>query len=91
MWTIGFADRLHFPRLPSQARKAGKCSPSPTYPQAASSNQQTDIDRLRGKRGIGHRPAKKPLTEKAPYKDGFRLLYPYYGSSLVNHVIGSEH
>jgi len=34
MWTIGFADRLRFPRLPEQTRQAGKCSPSPTYPQA---------------------------------------------------------
>jgi transposase InsO family protein len=34
MWTIGVADRLRFPRLPSQLGKQGKCSPSPTYPQA---------------------------------------------------------
>ncbi len=34
MWTIGFADRLRFPRFPSKLGKAGKCSPSPTYLQA---------------------------------------------------------
>src|SRR2546429_309964 len=33
-WTIGFADRLRPPRLPEPARKAGKCSPSPTSPRA---------------------------------------------------------
>jgi hypothetical protein len=30
----GVADRLRFPRLAEPARKARKCSPSPTYPQA---------------------------------------------------------
>jgi hypothetical protein len=32
-------DRLRFPRFPSE-RRAGNCSPSPTYPQALS--QQSD-------------------------------------------------
>src|SRR2546423_5565018 len=54
MWTIGVADRLCFPRFPSEhyapdlersqriplARKAGKCSPSPTYPQAPQSTKE---------------------------------------------------
>ena len=34
MWTIGFADRLRFPRFPSKLGRRGNCSPSPTSPQA---------------------------------------------------------
>src|SRR5713226_405279 len=33
MWTIGLRRPAPPPPLPEQARKAGKCSPSPTYPQ----------------------------------------------------------
>jgi hypothetical protein len=29
-----FTGRIPLPPLPEQARKAGKCSPSPTHPQA---------------------------------------------------------
>src|SRR6266850_5978726 len=42
-------DRLRRPAplspLPEQARKAGKCSPSPTYPQAPQPTREIDINR----------------------------------------------
>src|SRR5713101_3700347 len=42
-------DRLRrpspLPPLPEQARKAGKCSPSPTYPQAPQPTREIDINR----------------------------------------------
>ena len=41
MWTIGFADRLRFPRFPSKL-EAGKCSPSPTYPQTPPQTREMD-------------------------------------------------
>ena len=34
MWTIGVAGPAGLPPHPEQARQAGRCSPSPTYPQA---------------------------------------------------------
>src|SRR5947209_17085096 len=40
MWTIGVADLAALPPLPERARKAGKCSPSPTYPQAPQSTKR---------------------------------------------------
>src|SRR5438105_15828886 len=43
-------DRLRrpaaLPPLPEQARKAGKCSPSPTYPQAPHANEGFNIDEV---------------------------------------------
>jgi hypothetical protein len=41
MWTIGWRRPAPPPPLPEQARKAGKCSPSPTYPPAQ--QQQQDL------------------------------------------------
>src|SRR5436309_7503766 len=35
------------PPLPEQARKAGKCSPSPTYPQAPQSIRDIDVDEVK--------------------------------------------
>ena len=35
MWTIGVAEMPPLPPLREQARQAGKCSPSPPYPQAS--------------------------------------------------------
>jgi hypothetical protein len=46
MWTIGFADRLRFPRFPSKHAKAGKCSPSPT---ATTASKGLDIDEIEGR------------------------------------------
>ena len=73
MWTIGCADRLRSPRFPSKARKAGRCSPSPTYPQA----QQTTTGSIDDKLDPPPPPppaqqgrASSHLTSKAPYKDG---------------------
>jgi hypothetical protein len=52
-------DRLRrpspLPPLPKQARKAGKCSPSPTYPQAPQQTREIDINGniRRGSKGAG--------------------------------------
>src|SRR5260370_42386533 len=56
--------------LPEQARKAGKCSPSPTYPQAPQQTREIDINGniRRGSAGGPKRSTSNHLTPKAPYK-----------------------
>ena len=67
-------DRLRrpspLPPLPEQARKAGKCSPSPTYPQAPQQTREIDINGniRRGSAGGPKRSTSNHLTPKAPYK-----------------------
>src|SRR5258708_30836364 len=67
-------DRLRrpspLPPLPEQARKVGKCSPSPTYPQAPQQTREIDINGniRRGSAGGPKRSTSNHLTPKAPYK-----------------------
>src|SRR6266404_1051878 len=67
-------DRLRRPSplspLPEQARKAGKCSPSPTYPQAPQQTREIDINgNIRCGSACGpKRSTSNHLTPKAPYK-----------------------
>src|SRR5258707_12464738 len=67
-------DRLRRPAplspLPEQARKAGKCSPSPTYPQAPQQTREIDINGniRRGSAGGPKRSTSNHLTPKAPYE-----------------------
>src|SRR5712692_7708170 len=67
-------DRLRrpspLPPLPEQARKAGKCSPSPTYPQAPQQTREIDINgNIRRGSACGTKgSASNHLTRKAPYK-----------------------
>src|SRR5260370_2271825 len=67
-------DRLRrpspLPPLPEQARKAGKCSPSPTYPKAPQQTREIEINGniRRGSAGGPKRSASNHLTPKAPYK-----------------------
>src|SRR5260370_33272857 len=67
-------DRLRrpspLPPLPEQARNAGKCSPSPTYPQAPQQTREIDINGniRRGSAGGPKRSTSNHLTPKAPYK-----------------------
>src|SRR5712692_1100973 len=67
-------DRLRrpspLPPLPEQARKAGKCSPSPTYPQAPQQTREIDINgNIRRGSACGPKlSTSNHLTPKAPYK-----------------------
>src|SRR6516225_4448973 len=50
------------PPLPEQARKAGKCSPSPTYPQAPQPTK--DLILMRRKVESSHQPASRSRSEQ---------------------------
>jgi putative transposase len=55
------------PPLPERARKAGKCSPSPTYPQAPQVNKTIDVDDSKS-RGVV--PATAPTMIGADIETG---------------------
>src|SRR5438552_5892283 len=65
-------DRLRrpspLPPLPEQARKAGKCSPSPTYPQAPQQTRKIDTNgNIRRGSACGPKGStSKPLDTKGP-------------------------
>ena len=44
MWTIGFADRLRFPRLPSQSSESGEMLAFAHIPTGATANKGFDVD-----------------------------------------------
>jgi hypothetical protein len=48
MWTIGFADRLRFPRLPSQLAKRGMLAFA-HIPTGATANKGFDIDGVKSR------------------------------------------
>ena len=48
MWTIGFADRLRFPRFPSQLGKRGN-APFAHIPTGATASKELDIDEVKGR------------------------------------------
>ena len=49
MWTIGFADRLRFPRLPSQSSESGEMLAFAHIPTGATANTGIDIDDSKSK------------------------------------------
>jgi hypothetical protein len=66
MWTIGGADRLRFPRLPSQLGKRGNARLRP-QPHSTTTNQGLVIDEVKGKLV---KPAVAPTAIGADIKTG---------------------
>jgi hypothetical protein len=90
MWAIGLPTGSASPP-PERARKAGKCSPSPTYPGAAA-NVGFDVDRVTSRNvkpavAVAAIGADIKIGVQSDFPDWSQPLSPIFRTDLVAHYL----
>jgi hypothetical protein len=93
MWTIGFADRLRFPRFPSQL-ESGEMLPFAHIPTGPAADKEIDVNGNITRRSAcdPKRPALKSLDTKSPIQvRGLKAHGTARRGRLLKRLNGSEH